>query len=996
MYPKVIFSSLVEEKVRGVINQCRFFYKSSSNNSQYTPTYVTLNIHRVTMKSLYSIGLVLCFLSAFWHSNSMASEQLVISKHNSHLDLLDKIDWLITEKNVQLSDIQQLQGWQSSYTPSQVTPDKNLWGKLNIAFDDPDEEQYFLTIGNPHLDYVDIFLLDEKDRILGSYLMGGNRNYAQRPFGHRLFIAPISSDQPIVSVFLRVNDDGPLVFSVDLASQSSLVKTEQLLLAVIGFISGGLALLACYFLITYIFMRSPVRFWFAVSSASFLLLFLNAKGVLGQITGITAYISNLSCALFGLLLLMSAKVTFVILEGVPTIWRYALYSFGFVTLSMAFSPNSEQQITFSVLIAALYVLLVGVLGVFYHKPDKKIANLVYLSGLVCIALSGFGQVLLFLSGMALTPKISLLFTMIVILGIMLIALAIEAHERALTYRHNIQQRLTINNLQHFYDLFTDSVEGLYSSRLDGQLIRVNPAMCSLFGYADEAEMLHKVDNADKFYADPQDRAIMLGEIRKSGKVVGKEIRGVRQDGSEFWFAISGQIKQQDAKQYLFGSISDVTERKQSNISLEYLATHDSLTGVYNRREFERRLRSSVLYAQSQNNDLTLLYMDLDQFKVVNDTCGHKAGDLLLKQLAQKLDAVVMEKGTLARLGGDEFGVLLEGDNAQTANLLANELINVVQEFRFMWENRDFTLGISIGQVSWQAHINTAEQLLSMADSACYLAKKGGRNQVRSYSAEDEHTLRYESEVSWVSHINHAIQNDRFEFYYQHYQALTQRTKGHHYEILLRMRDQQGNTVLPGTFLPVAERYNLTAQIDRWVVENYFSWLSNHPQHEAELTRVSINLSGHSLADKELKLFILNAFEKYNIPYKKVCFEITESMAILRLDETLEFINTFHKLGCLFALDDFGSGFSSYNYLKNLPVNQIKIDGSFVKDILVDPVDMAMVNSINDVAKAMGIETVAEFVESAEIMVKLGKMGVDFAQGYGVAKPHALSDFTQHR
>jgi diguanylate cyclase (GGDEF)-like protein/PAS domain S-box-containing protein len=560
----------------------------------------------------------------------------------------------------------------------------------------------------------------------------------------------------------------------------------------------------------------------------------------------------------------------------------------------------------------------------------------------------------------------------------------------------MQQQLAIKDLQHFYDLFRNSAEGLYTSSLDGQLISVNPAMCILFGYIDETEMLREVNNADQFYANPQDRAIMLGEIHKSGKVIGKEIKGIRKDGSEFWFSISGQIKREHEKQYLFGSISDVTDRKQSNISLEYLATHDSLTGVYNRREFERRLQSGLLKAQNKNSDLTLLYMDLDQFKVVNDTCGHKAGDLLIKQLSQKLDAVVMEKGILARLGGDEFGVLLEGDNAQMAYLLANKLLNAVQEFRFIWENRIFTLGISIGQVPWQPNINSPEQLLSMADAACYLAKERGRNQVHTYSAEDEHMQRYESEMSWVSHINHALENDSFELYYQHYQALSKHIKGHHYEILLRMRDQEGRIVLPGTFLPAAERYNLTAQIDRWVVENYFRWLADNPQHNAELTRVNINLSGHSLADKELKLFVLNAFEKHKIPYKKVCFEITESMAILKMDETLEFINTFHKLGCLFALDDFGSGFSSYSYLKNLPVDQVKINGSFVKDILVDPVNMAMVNSIKDVAKAMGMETVAEFVESTEIMVELGKMGVDFAQGYGVAKPHALADFTQHR
>jgi diguanylate cyclase (GGDEF)-like protein/PAS domain S-box-containing protein len=947
------------------------------------------------MKSLYSIGLMFCLLGAFWPTYNMASEQVVISKQNSEINLLDKIDWLITEKSMQLSDIQNLQDWQHSYIPNQVSQDKSLWGKINIVFDDPEEEQYFLTVGNPNLNYVDVFLLDEKDRILGSYLMGGKRDYAKRLFRHRLFITPISAEQQAVTVFLRINDDGPLVFSIDIDKQSSLVEREQLLLAIIGFISGGLALLACYFFITYIFMRSPVRFWFALSSAAFLLLFLNTKGVLSQITGITAYISNLSIALFGLLLLTSAKVTFAILEGVPTVWRYALYCFGFITLGMAFSSDSGQQAIFSVLMAAFSALLVSLLAFFYHKPDKKIANLVCLLGLACIALSGFGQVTLFLTGIPLTQQISLLFAVFVMLGIMLIALAIEAHERVLTYRHNMQQQHAITDLQHFYDLFKNSAEGLYTSSLDGQLISVNPAMCTLFGYSDVAEMLKEVKNASQFYADPQDRAIMLGEIHRGDKVIGKETKGVRKDGSEFWFAISGQIKQEQDKQYLFGSISDVTERKQSNISLEYLASHDSLTGVYNRREFERRLQRGLINAKDQNSDLTLLYLDLDQFKVVNDTCGHKAGDLLIKQLSEKLDAVVMEKGILARLGGDEFGVLLEGDNAQMAYLLANKLLTAVQEFRFVWENRIFTLGISIGQVPWQPNINSPEQLLSMADAACYLAKERGRNQVHTYSTEDIHMQRYESEMSWVTHINHALQNDSFELYYQHYQSLSQRTDGHHYEILLRMRDQEGNIVSPGAFLPSAERYNLTAQIDRWVVENYFSWLANNPEHNAQLTRVSINLSGHSLADKELKLFVLNAFEKHKIPYQKVCFEITESMAILKMDETLEFINTFHKLGCLFALDDFGSGFSSYNYLKNLPVDQVKIDGSFVKDILVDPVDMAMVNSIKDVAKAMGMETVAEFVESTEIMVELGKMGVDFAQGYGVAKPHALTDFTAH-
>jgi diguanylate cyclase (GGDEF)-like protein/PAS domain S-box-containing protein len=948
------------------------------------------------MKLTYLVRLTLCVFVVFGPTNTMAeTPELILESDVGHVELLDKINWLVTDKQVQLSDVQDFQDWKSGALPSRLKPNQSLWGTLNIANDPSQDEPIFFTLGNPHLDYVDIYILDEKDRILSSYLLGGNRDYAKRSFKHRLFIVPIESGQPEVKVFFKISDDGPLVFSMSLDKQTSLVAREQLLLPIIGFISGGLALLAVYFLVTYIFMRSPVRFWFALSSGTFLLLFLNTKGVLGQLTGITAYISNLSCALLGVLLLSSAKVTFAILEGVPTVWRYSFYTCGFVTLAMAFYPDSSDQAIFAMFMAALSCLLITLLAFFYNKPDKKVANLVCLLGLVFIACSGFTQVAFFLSGQPTGQYLSLFFAGLIVFGIVLIALAIEAHERVLFKRHHLTQQSAISGLQHFYDLFRNSAEGLYTSSINGRLISVNPAMCSLFGYANEAEMLEQINNASQFYADPNDRKVMLGEIHKNGKVIGKEIKGVRKDNSEFWFSISGQIKQENEERYLFGSIFDISERKQSDLSLEYVATHDSLTGLYNRREFERRLQLALSHAQNQKGDLTLIYMNLDQFKVVNDTCGHKAGDLLIKQLSQKLDAVVAQKGTLARLGGDEFCVLLEGDNAQMAYLLASKLLIAVQEFRFVWENRIFIIGISIGHVPWHNNIKSPEQLLSMADSACYLAKERGPNQVHTYSPQDEHMQRYESELTWVSQINQALQDNQFELHYQHYQGLSKNTSGHYYEILLRMQGQDGRLVLPGDFLPAAERYNLTAQIDRWVVEHYFNWLADNQQHQTELTRVSINLSGHSFADKELKLFVLNAFEKHQIPYQKVCFEISESMAILKMEETLEFISTFHKLGCLFALDDFGRGFSSYGYLKNLPVDQVKIDGSFVKDILIDPIDMAMVKSIKDVAKAMGMETVAEFVESTEIMVELGKMGVDFAQGYGVAKPHALIDFKQH-
>ena len=949
----------------------------------------------MTIHSLLTTLMLYLWIVA-WPANVAAQSQapvLQINKQQQHVDLAPYTSWLVADTQSQLSDIQALDSWQNTAISKPLRSRQSVWGKLQVNFNLSYQEHYFLSIGNPQLDYVDVYILDDKNRILSAHLMGAKRDSNKRPIDHRWFVVPLDiPSRTNINIYFKISDDGPLVIPLALSTQSSWLTSEQYVLVFIGYLCGGLSLLASYFLITYVLLRSPVRFWFAVSCSLYLLLFLNVTGVFSQISGISAYISNFNNLLFGLLLISTAKVVFAILEKVPTLWRYCAYLIGFMTMASSLLQNSFKQLSVAIVLALLATLLLACLALFYHRKDKVMPNWFGTFALSSATFVNFVQISFYVSGTSVNASLSWFFSIASIGSILLIALAIETHERVLTQRQQLKQQSTISDLQHFYELFRNSAEGLYTSTLEGQIITVNPAMCSLFGYENEVQMLQQVKNASEFYADPLDRELLLGEIHQNGKVIGKEIRGMRRDGSEFWFSISGQIKQENNQKFLFGSIFDVTERKKSDITLEYLATHDSLTGVYNRREFERRLKTGLNQAQIDNSELTLLYMDLDQFKVVNDTCGHKAGDLLIKQLAQKLNDVVHDKGILARLGGDEFGVLLEGDNAQMAYLVANKLLNAVQEFRFIWENRIFTLGISIGQVPWYQDIKSAEQLLSMADSACYMAKERGRNQIHTYSFNDAHMQRYESELTWIADINHALLHNCFELYYQHYQSLKKNTNGHHYELLLRMRDKNDKIVSPNAFLPAAERYNLTSQIDRWVIDHYFRWLSANNEHKQQLTRCNINLSGHSLADKDLKLFILNAFEKYAIPYEKICFEITESMAIIKMDETLEFINTFHRLGCFFALDDFGSGFSSYSYLKNLPVDQLKIDGSFVKDILLDPIDMAMVSSINDVAKAMGMETVAEFVESTEILIELGKMGIDYAQGYGVAKPCALSEF----
>ncbi|GAC15502.1 EAL domain-containing protein [Aliiglaciecola lipolytica] len=929
--------------------------------------------------------------------NAQHSDQIPIIAINetvSQVNINASAQLLRTHSRNQLSQVQALEGWSQQTNNIPLNKDQALWQRFSLSYQDNVDQQFLLTINNPSIDYLDAYVLDDKNRLLETYLVGAKRDLETRPFNHRNFVLPISlAPYQTVNIYLRIQDEGPTVYNLNVWKGPAFVADEQFNLAFIGVIGGGLAILFFYFLVTYVLLRSPIRFWFAVANAGLLLLFLNIQGIVSQFAALGSYTSEINSVTVAILIFAAAKVCHAMLSRVPIYLRFLSYLMALSLIIIAPLLNSYYQIISAASFAAAAVLLHLLLAVIYHNRQYSISNRLYAFGWLIISATVVIEVHFYLSGRVSNTDLELLMSLVIMSGALLIAVAIESHEKAVAFEKQIQQQNAIDNLHQFYDLFRNSAEGLYTSTPEGKLVTTNPAMCQLFGYKDETQMLSEVKDTSLLYANPHERDLLLEEIYQAGVALGKEVKGVRRDGSEFWFCISIQLTGNDDEKYFFGSIFDITEKKQSTISLEYLATHDSLTGVYNRRQFEQKLREGIRRSKQLKQALTLLYMDLDQFKVVNDTCGHKAGDALIKQLSQLLNDVVMNKGMLARLGGDEFGVILESENALDAIQIAEKLLAIVKEFRFIWDNRIFAMGMRIGLAKWQENIETPEQLMSMADAACYVAKEHGRNQIHVYSSEDLKMQRYESELKWVSQINTALEQNKFQLYYQHYFPLSKVADGHYYEILLRMHDENGQIVPPAAFLPAAERYNLTIEIDKWVILHTFKWLAQHPEHLSQLKRCNINLSGHSLADNDLKRHVIQAFETYEIPHDKICFEITESMAIVKMEETLRFITAFRRLGCTFALDDFGSGFSSYSYLKNLPVNCVKIDGSFVKDLLVDPVDMAMVCSMKDVAKAMSMSTVAEFVESKDVMVELGKIGVDFAQGYGVAKPAALDEFT---
>ena len=432
------------------------------------------------------------------------------------------------------------------------------------------------------------------------------------------------------------------------------------------------------------------------------------------------------------------------------------------------------------------------------------------------------------------------------------------------------------------------------------------------------------------------------------------------------------------------------ERRQVDKQLSYQASHDTLTGLVNRREFEYRAERLLSTIKQDNSEHALCFMDLDQFKVVNDTCGHTAGDEMLRQLGSVLTVTVRHRDTLARLGGDEFGVLMEHCSLDDAHRVATSLQKAIQDYQFLWEGSSFKVGVSIGLVPITPVTIDLNELLKDADAACYMAKDKGRNCIHVYHAEDLESTQRHGEMQWATRITQALEEDKFCLYAQPIVPLDG-SSDKHYEFLIRMMDEQGKTIPPGAFLPAAERYSLISKIDHWVIEHAFGLLADNPVFLKQVSFCSINISGQSLSDSEILEFIITQLDKSGIQGEKICFEITETAAISNLNRATKFISTLKELGCRFALDDFGSGLSSFAYLKNLPVDYLKIDGMFVKDIVDDPIDHAMVKSINEIGHVMGMHTIAEFVENDVIKGMLKEIGVNYAQGYGIGKSLPLDE-----
>ncbi|MFT7259253.1 MAG: diguanylate cyclase (GGDEF)-like protein/PAS domain S-box-containing protein [Glaciecola sp.] len=482
----------------------------------------------------------------------------------------------------------------------------------------------------------------------------------------------------------------------------------------------------------------------------------------------------------------------------------------------------------------------------------------------------------------------------------------------------------------------------------------------------------------------------LSTALENWEVCRVEVLNYKKDGTTFWneFEVTPIKNGVGWYTHWISVQRDVSERKLAEEKVNYQSTHDELTGLVNRREFERCAEELLASLVDTNSKHAACYIDLDQFKVVNDTCGHAAGDQLLRQLGALLKKSIRKGDTLSRLGGDEFGVLIKNSSIEDSFTVASDIKSIIEDFRFIYEGKGFRVSASIGLVPIFDAETTLARLMKNADEACYLAKDHGRNRIHIYNEKDLTQRR--GEVQWINRIQKALAENRFSLYAQRIEPLKDSNKPH-YELLIRMQDVNGRIIPPGGFFPAAERHNLIVQVERWVIDKTFSLLHLNPSFLDNIDFISVNLSVHSLTDESVLEFILLKFRQFKIDGNKFCFEITETVAISDILMVGDFILALKKLGCKFALDDFGSALSSLGYLKTLPIDYLKIDGVLVKDIVEDKIDYAIVKAINEIAHTLGMQTVAEFVENNDIKKILIELGVDYAQGYGIHRPQPFEE-----
>jgi diguanylate cyclase (GGDEF)-like protein/PAS domain S-box-containing protein len=555
--------------------------------------------------------------------------------------------------------------------------------------------------------------------------------------------------------------------------------------------------------------------------------------------------------------------------------------------------------------------------------------------------------------------------------------------------------------QRYRELFQNVTAGVFQTTADGKFMAANPALVRMLGYQSEDELI-ELDISRDVYMDPGHRENWIRAMQEDGEVRNAEMVLKRRDGSKIVVLENSRAVRDNDGNVIFyeGTLTDITAAHELSQQLSYDASHDALTGLANRREFEQRLQRALEMSQATGAEHAVLYLDLDRFKGVNDTCGHVAGDELLRQLGEVLQHRVRSADVVARLGGDEFAVLLHNCTQNDALAVANQLLKAVHDFEFIWGNNKFSLGVSVGLVCVDSSFKRIAQVLNAADSACYQAKDAGRDRVSVYREDALLTQQRHGEMGWVARAKRALVENRLFLEAQPIRPLVARPDGTfppmHYEIFVRMRDESGRVVPPGAFLPAVDRYNLSVRYDRWIITAACKWAAANRAVFDRVSRLFLNLTRDSVIDPETGEFIRQTMTATGADPGHFGFETPESVAIGNLAKANQLIATLRRAGCAFALDDFGSGVSSFAYVKALNADMLKIDGMFVGNLSQDRVDYAMVRSIKEIGHVMGKTVIAKSVETEAVLEKLREIGVDYAQGFAIGLPEPIEQIATVR
>lgn len=564
-------------------------------------------------------------------------------------------------------------------------------------------------------------------------------------------------------------------------------------------------------------------------------------------------------------------------------------------------------------------------------------------------------------------------------------------------RERIDLRESRLKLQAILSATTD---GIILTDMQGRIDLFNPAAEMMFGRLTEDVLNANVFKLLPGFFSTDSAAALLqpGDAKHVPPVV-RETTGRRKGGDEFPVRLWVNSVRFDEEPHLLIVVQDLTEHERNEQHLVYLEQRDVLTGLLNRREFEQRLSAFIADPhQVPDSPHVLCHIDVDRFKLINDTCGHEAGDELLKQLAILVKAKLAMAEIIGRFGGDEFVVLFRHRNADEVREICDGLTQTVRNFLFTWRDQSFDVAVSIGLAVFTPESESTSNALSKADLACHMAKSHGRDRIHVYNEGDVELIRHHGDMHLVSAINQALSDGRFHLYAQPIMPIAAGHSGRrHFEILVRMVDEAGNTVIPDQFIPAAEHYILMPAVDRWIINRLFSMQAENLRawHHIEPNSFlfAVNLSGTSITDDGFLRYLKRQFTHWDVPHRSICFEITETAAVSDLEHARAFMEELSALGCSFALDDFGTGLSSYRYLKELPVDYLKIDGSFVRGMSEDPVNYALVESITQIGHVLGLQTIAEWTEDKNTLTQLRALNVDFAQGFGVGEPTPVCDLT---